>query len=102
MERSSGAIIVQLIFLESILSIDNAAVLGAMVAHLPVDIPIAWPRSLAPFGNRLHPLLGNQRPAALRVGLLGAYLGRGLMLIMASFVLSNPWLKLLGELYLLR
>ncbi len=102
MDLSVVAVIVQLIFLEGILSIDNAAVLGAMVSHLPTDIPIVWPRSLARLGDRLHPLLGNQRTAALRVGLLGAYLGRGLMLIMASFVIRNPWLKLLGALYLLR
>ena len=102
MDLSGVAVIVQLIFLEGILSIDNAAVLGAMVSHLPSDVPIAWPGALAHFGNRLHPLLGNQRTAALRVGLLGAYLGRGLMLIMASFVIRNPWLKLLGALYLLR
>ena len=88
--------------MEGILSIDNAAVLGAMVSHLPSDVPIVWPQSLTRLGDRLHPLLGNQRTAALRVGLLGAYLGRGLMLIMASFIIRNPWLKLLGALYLLR
>ena len=102
MDLTVLAIIVQLIFLEGILSIDNAAVLGAMVSHLPTDQPIVWPPALRHLGDRLHPLLGNQRTAALRVGLLGAYLGRGLMLIMASFVIQNPWLKLLGALYLLR
>jgi tellurite resistance protein TerC len=102
MDLSVVAVIVQLIFLEGILSIDNAAVLGAMVSHLPTDIPIVWPPSLTRLGERLHPALGSQRTAALRVGLLGAYLGRGLMLIMASFVIRNPWLKLLGSLYLLR
>jgi len=102
MDLSVVAVVVQLIFLEGILSIDNAAVLGAMVSHLPDDVPIAWPPKLAHFSQRLHPALGNQRTAALRVGLLGAYLGRGLMLIMASFVIQNPWLKVLGALYLLR
>ncbi len=102
MDLSVVAVVIQLIFLEGILSIDNAAVLGAMVSHLPSDIPIAWPHSLVRPGNRLHPLLGNQRTAALRVGLLGAYLGRGLMLVMASFVIRNPRLKLIGALYLLR
>ncbi len=102
MDLSVVAVVIQLILLEGILSIDNAAVLGAMVSHLPGDIPIAWPHSLIRLGNGLHPLLGNQRTAALRVGLLGAYLGRGLMLVMASFVIHNPWLKLLGALYLLR
>ncbi len=94
--------ILQLIFLEGILSIDNAAVLGAMVTILPSDVPIHWPRALKKIGDALHPILGNQRLAALRVGLLGAYLGRGLMLFLASFVIQNPWLRVLGALYLIR
>lgn len=94
-------IILQLIFLEGILSIDNAAVLGAMVTPLPDDRPVEWPKALQRFGHRLHALLGNQRTAALRVGLLGAYVGRGLMLVMASFIISNPWLKLVGAAYLI-
>jgi tellurite resistance protein TerC len=36
------------------------------------------------------------------VGLLGAYLGRGLMLLLASFVVNNPWLKIIGAFYLIR
>ena len=40
-------IIIQLIFLEGILSIDNAAVLGALVVVLPVDKLVPFPRSLA-------------------------------------------------------
>lgn len=95
-------IILQLIFLEGILSIDNAAVIGALVAPLPNDKEIPWPRSLAKIGHRLRPLLGYQRMAALRVGLLGAYLGRGLMLVLASVVISNPWIKLVGAAYLIR
>src|SRR5205809_7803856 len=42
-------IILQLIYLEGILSIDNAAVLGAMVAHLPRHERIPWPRPLRMF-----------------------------------------------------
>jgi tellurite resistance protein TerC len=95
-------IILQLIFLEGILSIDNAAVLGTLVTPLPSDQPVPWPHFLKQFGERLNPILGHQRMAALRVGILGAYIGRGLMLIMASFVINNPWLKLLGALYLIR
>ena len=96
------AIIIQLIFLEGILSIDNAAVLGTMVTTLPKDLPIPWPPPLRPLGRLLDPVLGMQRMAALRVGLLGAYLGRGLMLFLASFVVSNPWLKIIGAFYLIR
>ncbi len=95
-------VILQLIFLEGILSLDNAAVLGAMAASLPSDRPIPWPRWLAPIGHRLDPVLGHQRQAALRVGLLGAYLGRTIMLILAAWVVQNPWLKLIGALYLLK
>jgi tellurite resistance protein TerC len=94
--------ILQLIFMEGILSIDNAAILGAMVTHLPDDVPIIWPEGLKKIGTHLHSLLGNQRTAALRVGLLGAYLGRGLMLLLVHFVINNPWLRVVGAVYLLR
>jgi tellurite resistance protein TerC len=102
MDWSILAIIVQLIFLEGILSIDNAAILGALVAPLPSDQKIYWPRSLAALGRLLDPLLGPQRIAALRVGLLGAYAGRGMMLLIASFIIQNQWLKLIGAAYLIR
>lgn len=95
-------IVFQLVFLEGILSIDNAAVLGAMVASLPDDRAIDWPGALQRFGELIAPFTGAQRVAALRVGLLGAYLGRGLMLVLASLVIQNPWLKLVGALYLVR
>ena len=94
-------IIVQLIFLEGILSIDNAAVIGALVTPLPDDKRVEWPRTLQGFGKWLHPVLGNQRMAALRVGLLGAYLGRGAMLFMTSFLINNSWIKLIGAAYLI-
>jgi len=95
-------IVLQLIYLEGILSIDNAAVLGAMVAHLPRHAPIPWPRLLRFLQRPVHRLLGGQRPAALKVGLLGAYLGRGLMLFVATWVIRNRWLLLLGGLYLIK
>ena len=94
-------IIVQLIFLEGILSIDNAAVIGALVTPLPDDKRVEWPHTLQGFGKWLHPVLGNQRMAALRVGLLGAYLGRGAMLFMTSFLINNSWIKLIGAAYLI-
>jgi tellurite resistance protein TerC len=94
-------IILQLIFLEGILSIDNAAVIGALVSPLPDNERVVWPRSLQGIGDWLHPLLGNQRMAALRVGLLGAYTGRGLMLLLTSFLIHNSWIKLLGAAYLI-
>jgi tellurite resistance protein TerC len=94
-------IILQLIFLEGILSIDNAAVIGALVSPLPDDQPIPWPKALKRLDQWLHPILGNQRMAALRVGLLGAYLGRGMMLFLTSFLIHNSWIKLIGAAYLI-
>jgi tellurite resistance protein TerC len=102
MDYTIPLIILQLIFMEGILSIDNAAVLGAMVVHLPDDRPVTWPSSLRHFGYKINKFLGNQRTAALRVGLLGAYLGRGLMLLLANLVIQNPWLKLVGAIYLIK
>jgi tellurite resistance protein TerC len=49
----------------------------------------------------LHPFLGYQRMAALRVGLLGAYVGRGAMLFLTSFLIHNSWVKLIGAVYLI-
>ena len=95
-------IVLQLIFLEGILSIDNAAVLGAMVSRLPDDEPIPWPTWLQGFGKRVNRVLGKQRLAALRVGLLGAYVGRGAMLFITSFLINNPWIRFVGAAYLIR
>lgn len=95
-------IIIQIIFLEGILSIDNAAVLGAMVSVLPKREMVPWPGPLKFLGPPVHRLLGGQQSAALKVGLLGAYLGRGLMLVMASFVIHNDVLKFLGAAYLIK
>lgn len=68
-----------LIIIESLLSVDNAAVLATMV----MDLPQA------------------QRAKALKYGIFGAYFFRGLCLILAGFLLSVWWLKPLGGLYLL-
>jgi len=84
LDLNLATIIIQIIFLEGILSIDNAAVLGAMVSVLPAKDTVPWPGFLKFLGPPIHRLLGGQRSAALKVGLLGAYLGRGLMLVMAN------------------
>jgi tellurite resistance protein TerC len=102
MDWSFVVIVIQLIFLEGILSLDNAAVLGALVSELPDDIPVTWPKALRRFGQHAHKFLGNQRTAALRAGLLGAYLGRGLMLFVATLIIQNPWLRIIGAAYLIR
>ena len=94
-------IVLQLIFLEGILSIDNAAVIGALVSPLPDNEEVPWPGALKKLGTILHPVLGFQRMAALRVGLLGAYVGRGAMLFLTSFLIHNSWIKLVGAAYLI-
>ncbi len=95
-------VVLLVIYLEGVLSIDNAAVLGAMVSVLPQQEIIPWPRPLRWLTLPMHRLLGGQRGAALKVGLLGAYIGRGSMLFLANFVIQNPWLKLIGGLYLIK
>ncbi len=96
------SIIIQLIFLEGILSIDNAAVLGAMVSKLPNDKPVPYPQALKFLQPFTDHYLGMQQSAALKVGLLGAYFGRGVMLVLAAWVIRNPVLHLLGALYLIK
>ena len=76
---TSLAIIGNLIIIESLLSVDNAAVLATMVMDLPQ----------------------NQRDKALKYGIWGAYFFRGLAMIFASFLITIWWLKPLGGLYLL-
>ncbi len=95
-------IVLQLIFLEGILSIDNAAVLGAMVSQLPTNKPIPWPHWLSFMSHWGDRVFGPQRVAALKVGLLGAYAGRAIMLLLATVVIENPWLRLLGAAYLFK
>lgn len=101
MDFSIVVIIIQLIFLECILSIDNAAILGAMVIPLPEHEGIPWPKGLKKFGHAMDKILGPQRQAALRVGLIGAYAGQTLMLILATYIIANPWLKIVGAAYLI-
>jgi tellurite resistance protein TerC len=87
-------IILQVIILDGILSIDNAAALGAISSSLPDNKP-------APLPKWLNWLGANQQQAALKAGILGAYVGRGLMLLIVGVVISYPILKLVGAAYLL-
>jgi tellurite resistance protein TerC len=98
---AAALIVFQLIYLEGILSIDNAAVLGAMVSQLPRHDPIPWPRWLQLLHQPTHRFLGGQQSAALKAGRVGAYLGRGAMLFVAAWVVRNKWLLLLGGVYLI-
>lgn len=72
-------IIGMLIIIESLLSVDNAAVLATMVMDLPQK----------------------QREKALKYGIIGAYVFRGICLVLAGFLITVWWLKPLGGLYLL-
>jgi tellurite resistance protein TerC len=47
-------------------------------------------------------VFGMQQAAALKVGLLGAYAGRGIMLVLATWIIENPFLKILGAAYLIK
>ncbi|MFW0737619.1 DUF475 domain-containing protein [Flavobacterium sp. T12S277] len=76
---TSLAIIGNLILIESLLSVDNAAVLATMVMDLPE----------------------NQRDRALKYGIWGAYFFRGVAMIFASALIAIWWLKPIGGLYLL-
>lgn len=77
--QAAALIVLNLILIESLLSVDNAAVLATMVMDLPKE----------------------QRNRALRYGILGAYFFRGLCLIFAAWLVTIWWLKPLGGLYLL-
>lgn len=72
-------IILNLIIIESLLSVDNAAVLATMVMDLPKEM----------------------RARALRFGIIGAYVFRGLCLLLAGYLIHIWWLKPIGGLYLL-
>ncbi|MES2799264.1 MAG: DUF475 domain-containing protein [Bacteroidota bacterium] len=72
-------LILNIILLEVILSFDNAAVLATMVKGLPEK----------------------QQSQALRYGILGAYIFRGVALVLVEHILEIWWLKPLGGLYLL-
>lgn len=75
----AAIIVFNLILIESMLSVDNALVMGTMVMDLPKE----------------------QRGKALRYGIFGAYFFRGLALLLATQLIKVVWLKALGGLYLL-
>jgi YkoY family integral membrane protein len=76
---AAALIIGNLIIIESLLSVDNAAVLATMVMDL----------------NK------QDREKALKYGIFGAYFFRGLCLLFASWLIKIWWLKALGGIYLL-
>ncbi len=76
---NSLAIICNLILIESLLSVDNAAVVATMVLDLD----------------------RKERKRALSYGIIGAYIFRGVCLFFAAYMIQIWWLKPLGGFYLL-
>lgn len=72
-------IVIQVIIIDGILSIDNSMALAGIAATLPPQ----------------------QQHSALRAGILGAYVFRGLMLFLAGLLLTFPYLQLIASGYLL-
>jgi YkoY family integral membrane protein len=76
---ASLTVVINLIIIESLLSVDNAAVLATMVLDLPKD----------------------QRKKALKYGIIGAYFFRGVCLLFAAVLIQIWWFKPVGGVYLL-
>ena len=72
-------VIISLIIIEGLLSVDNALAIAARASHLP----------------------GKQKYWALRVGIIGAYVFRGLALLLAQVIIENPGVKRVGAAYLI-
>lgn len=64
-----------IVLMEVVLSVDNAAALAIIVRMLPTQ---------------------EERVKALRYGIIGAYVFRGLALVLASLLIKIAFLKLLG------
>ena len=77
--KTALLVVLNLVVIESLLSVDNAAVLATMVMDLP----------------------DKQRTRALRIGILFAYIFRGVALLSASYLIKINWLKFVGGGYLL-
>lgn len=72
-------VIISLIIIEGLLSVDNILAIAALASELPEK----------------------QRKVALRMGLAGAYLFRGVALFFVGFIMANLWVKFLGAFYLI-
>ncbi|RFC42811.1 MAG: tellurite resistance protein TerC [Verrucomicrobia bacterium] len=72
-------VIISLVIIEGLLSVDNALAIAAMANHLP----------------------GRQKTLALRLGIIGAYVFRGIALAVVTWIAANHWLNILGAAYLI-
>lgn len=77
--RASGMVIFGLVLIEGLLSVDNALGIAAMASHLPKS----------------------QQKAALRWGLVGAYVFRAVALALVAWLMHNEWVKWFGAVYLI-
>ena len=71
-------VIFSLVLIEGLLSVDNALAIAAMARHLD----------------------DKQRQMAMNIGYIGAYGFRVVALLVASWIIENHWIMLLGALYL--
>lgn len=79
---AAGPVIISLIILEGLLSVDNSLIIASMVGHLPTEGKF------------------NERKWAFRIGLGAAYVMRLITLFFVSYLIANPWIKVVGAAYL--
>jgi tellurite resistance protein TerC len=77
--REALPVIVSLIVIEGLLSVDNILAIASLASRLPEE----------------------QRKLAVRLGLGGAYLYRGVALVLANWILDYEWVKFVGAFYLI-
>ncbi len=77
--REAAPVIVSLILIEGLLSVDNMLAIATLASQLPES----------------------QKKLALRTGLAGAYVFRGVALFFVGFIMANEWIKFLGAFYLI-
>jgi YkoY family integral membrane protein len=77
--REALPVIISLIVIEGLLSVDNILAIASLASRLPEE----------------------QRKLAVRLGLGGAYLYRGVALLFASYILQYEWVKFIGAFYLI-
>ena len=77
--REAAPVIISLIIIEGLLSVDNMLAIATLASQLP----------------------GHQKKQALRTGLLGAYVFRGVALFFVGFIMANEWIKFAGAFYLI-
>ena len=77
--REAAPVIISLIIIEGLLSVDNMLAIATLAAQLPEK----------------------QKKLALRTGLAGAYVFRGVALFFVGYIMENEWIKFLGAFYLI-